>query len=77
MNENLIRQNFRCSKCNGNDCVIGGLAATGKGLSKMFDVQVNKFTTVSCSGCGYTEFYNDNISGKLTASDWADIFIGG
>ncbi len=29
-----------------------------------------------CEKCGYTEFYNDNISGRLTAADWADIFIG-
>ncbi len=77
MDTTLIEQNYRCAKCGSTSCVTGGLAATGKGLSKIFDIQMNKFTTVSCSSCGYTEFYNDNISGRLSGSDWADIFFGG
>lgn len=77
MDHSLIQNNFKCVKCQSNECLIGGLAATGKGLSKIFDIQVNKFTTVVCKKCGYTEFYSDSISGKLTGADWADIFIGG
>ncbi len=77
VNQELIKSNYRCAKCHGTDCIVGGLAATGKGLSKIFDIQVNKFTTVSCTKCGYTEFFNDNISGRLDGSDWLDIFFGG
>jgi predicted nucleic-acid-binding Zn-ribbon protein len=46
---------------------------TGGGLSKMFDVQTNSFRVVSCTSCGYTEFYRDTGS---NASDLVDVFFG-
>lgn len=76
MSAEMIKSNFRCTKCKGEECVVGDMAATGRGISRYFNVQVNQFTTVSCSKCGYTEFYKENISGKLTNADWFDIFIG-
>ena len=43
-------------------------AATGGGLSKMFDVQNKRFTTITCTKCKYTEMY------KGTTSDLENIF---
>ncbi len=74
---NAILSNYECVKCKNTSAVVGDLSATGKGLSKMFDIQVNKFTTISCSMCGYTEFYKDNINGNMSGADWVDIFFGG
>lgn len=47
---------------------------TGSGLSKVFDVQHNRFTVVYCQDCGYSEFYNTESS---TASNVFDLFFGG
>jgi predicted nucleic-acid-binding Zn-ribbon protein len=33
------------------------IATTGTGLTRLFDVQSNRFSAVSCTNCGYTEFY--------------------
>lgn len=74
---NEIQRKFCCPKCSHNSVVIGGLSATGKGLSRMFDIQHNKFTTVTCGRCGYTEFFKDNITNQLSAEDFLDFFFGG
>lgn len=47
---------------------------TESGLSKVFDVQHNRFTVVFCKDCGYSEFYSKNSS---TASNVFDLFFGG
>ncbi|MEG2165728.1 MAG: zinc ribbon domain-containing protein, partial [Ruthenibacterium sp.] len=31
--------------------------ATGGNFAKIFDVQNKKFTTITCTRCGYTELY--------------------
>jgi len=62
-----------CPKCGHNEVEVGSMSATGSGLSKMFDIQTNKFKTVTCAGCGYTELYRDVGS---TSSDLVDIFFG-
>ncbi len=62
-----------CPKCNGQDVEVGNIATTGSGLSKMFDIQTEKFKTVTCTSCGYTELYADvNDRGM----DLADVFFG-
>ncbi len=76
-NIDIIKQNYKCPKCGNSNCIIDGMAATGKGMSRLMDVQTNRFTTVSCNKCGYTEFYKDNILGGLTGSDILDVFFGG
>jgi len=37
-------------------------AATGGGLTKFFNIQNKKFTTVSCGQCKYTEIYKVDTS---------------
>jgi len=62
-----------CPKCGATDADIGSVSMTGGGLSKMFDIQTNKFQAVSCANCGYTEFYRADRSG---GSDIVDVFLG-
>ena len=64
---------YGCPKCGHDSADVGKMATTSGGLSKMFDIQTNKFKTVTCTNCGYTEIYDANRSG---ASDLVDIFLG-
>lgn len=62
-----------CLKCGGTDASTKDVAMTGTGLSKMFDLQHNQFTVISCKNCGYSEFYNKKSS---TGSNILDLFFG-
>ncbi len=63
-----------CMKCGGTEAATKEIATTGTGLSKMFDIQHNKFLVVYCKKCGYSELYNKETS---TASNVIDFFFGG
>lgn len=51
------RLKYTCPKCKNRTYKIGQMRATGGILSKIFDVQTEKFTSVTCERCKYTEFY--------------------
>ena len=55
---------FRCAKCSNDEYETSEFRATGGFLSKIFDVQNRKFTTVTCTRCKYTEIYQAD-SGAL------------
>lgn len=63
-----------CIKCGSRNAAKKEVAMTGAGLSKMFDIQHNKFLVVYCKNCGYSEFYHKQSS---TASNVLDFFFGG
>ena len=48
---------YRCPKCQHDVCEVGEIRATGGVLSKLFDIQNRKFSTVTCARCRYTELY--------------------
>jgi len=50
-------QTFACSKCSAHEYETGQIRTTGSCLSRFFNVQNQKYTTVSCTKCGYTELY--------------------
>lgn len=73
-----IAARFICCKCGKNSATVKRFAATGTGLSKMFDIQTNEFIAVSCKNCGYTELFNPEIlEGKNDLSNILDILFGG
>jgi predicted nucleic-acid-binding Zn-ribbon protein len=49
--------NYKCPKCGNNQCEVDEMRAAGGFLSKVFDVQSKRFTTVICTNCQYTEIY--------------------
>ena len=53
----MERRQFSCMKCSGTEYTGGEIRATGSGVSRFFNLQNQKFASVSCSNCGYTEFY--------------------
>ena len=54
--------NYKCPKCGNRTYNTDEFRATGGFLSKVFDVQNKKFTTVSCEQCTYTEIYKADSS---------------
>ena len=54
MEQNL---NYTCPKCSNKSFTTGQMRATGGIWSKIFDVQTQKYTSVTCDNCKYTEFY--------------------
>lgn len=63
-----------CIKCGSRDAGQKEVATTGTGLSKMFDIQHNRFVVVYCRNSGYSEFYNKDAS---VGSNILDFFFGG
>lgn len=53
---------FQCVKCSNGEYETSEFRATGGFLSKIFDVQSRKFTTVTCTRCKYTEIYKADSS---------------
>ena len=65
--------NYTCPKCSSRSYEIGQLRATGGTLSKIFDVQNQKYTSVTCKRCKDTEFYKASTS---ALSNIFDFFTG-
>ncbi|WP_366924524.1 zinc ribbon domain-containing protein [Metallumcola ferriviriculae] len=78
--EQRFQEEFKCSKCGNLGAHTKKLAMTGTGLSKMFDIQMNKYLFVSCTSCGFSEVYNlRTLEGKsgMDATDIFDVLFGG
>jgi hypothetical protein len=60
-----------CPKCGHTDAEVDDIATTGTGLSRLFDIQNRRYRAVTCTRCGYTEFYKGR-----TPSEVVDLFIG-
>jgi len=54
--------NFTCPKCKNTQCDVDEMRAAGGFLTKIFDVQSKRFTTVTCTKCSYTEIYRTKSS---------------
>lgn len=65
---------FSCMKCKCSTYEQGQFQATGNTLSKLFDVQTEKFETITCTRCGYTEIYKRHSS---TGENLVDLLFGG
>ena len=69
-----MKRTHACPKCGCTHCVQDQFQATGGNFAKLFDVQNKRFTTVSCTNCGYTELYRGQ-----TEDGWnvLDFLMGG
>lgn len=54
--------NYTCPKCANTHYEIDEFRATGGFLTKIFDIQSKRFSTVTCSRCKYTEIYKTDSS---------------
>ncbi|MGD8328224.1 MAG: zinc ribbon domain-containing protein [Acidobacteriota bacterium] len=53
---------YTCPKCANHSYETRELRGAGGFWSKIFDVQGQRFTTVICSRCRYTEFFHADSS---------------
>jgi len=67
----MAQNTYSCMKCHRTEYRAGELRTTGSGLSRFFNLQNQKYATVACAGCGYTELYRQDGSG---ISNIIDIF---
>ena len=75
--EDQLSMRFVCPKCSFSGAIVKRFASTGTGLTKILDIQHNKFITLSCKNCGYTEMYNpDILEGKSHLGDILDVIFG-
>ena len=62
--------NYTCPKCSNRTYEVSEMRATGGTLSKIFDIQNKKFTSVTCQRCSYTEFYKASTSALSNVFDF-------
>jgi len=62
MDKHLENLKFKCLKCGNTQYEIGEFRATGGFLTKVFDIQSQRFSTVTCTQCKYTEIYKTRSS---------------
>ncbi|WP_102336393.1 zinc ribbon domain-containing protein [Salimicrobium jeotgali] len=62
-----------CVKCGSTKAGMKEVTMNGPGVSKMFDTESNDFIVVSCENCGYSEFYDRNVSEDYNVFD---LFFG-
>jgi predicted nucleic-acid-binding Zn-ribbon protein len=48
---------YVCPKCGHKQFEVGEMRATGSFMTKLFNIQNRRFTSVTCKQCSYTEFY--------------------
>ncbi|MDY0109823.1 MAG: zinc ribbon domain-containing protein [Candidatus Krumholzibacteria bacterium] len=64
--------NYICPKCRNTAFETGEFRATGGFLTKVFDIQSRRFTTVTCTRCKYTEIFKADSS---TLGNIFDFFV--
>lgn len=57
-----MKQAYSCAKCLGMEYKVGEIRTTGSGLTRILNIQNQKYSTISCIACGYTELYK--LDGK-------------
>ena len=62
-----------CPKCRSQGRDTGEFRASGGGISAFFNMATERFNYVSCTGCGYTEFYKKGLGMGSRVID----FLGG
>jgi len=73
MKTKRVRAKQPCPKCGCKDFEMGEVFMAGSVAAKLFNVQNRKFTTFTCIGCKYTEFYQVPMS---KAHNVLDLFVG-
>jgi len=57
-----VKLNYTCPKCKNTSYDTDEFRATGGFLTKLFDIQSKRFTTVTCAQCKYTELFKAESS---------------
>jgi len=49
---------YICPKCGSKTFVTSEISTSGHLFTRILNIQSKRFTSVTCSECKYTEFYN-------------------
>jgi len=67
----MNQRSYTCPKCGNRKADIDEIRTTGAGFTRYFNIQNRRFTSVSCTHCGYTEFYRGaRASGASSVLDF-------
>lgn len=55
----FVNEETGCPKCGHADAEVDDIATTGNDASRLVDLQNRRFKAVTCTRCGYSEFYKD------------------
>ena len=69
----MAKKSYSCLKCDEIEYKAGEVRTTGSGISRFIDMQNQKYATVACTTCGYTELYR--LDGS-SFSNILDLFAG-
>lgn len=64
---------YVCPKCGCTSFEADEIHTTGSDFSRLLNLQNKRFTTVSCTYCGYTELYKSQTAKGM---DILDILMG-
>jgi len=53
----MSSKSYQCIKCGSKKAEVDNIRTTGSGFTRFFNIQNRKFAAVSCTNCGFTEFY--------------------
>ena len=67
----MAKQSYSCGKCKSVEYRTGALRTTGSGISRFLNLQNQKYSTISCGQCGYTELYR--MDGGSVAGNILDV----
>ena len=56
------KSSYTCPKCGSTSYETGQIRVSGGVWSSVLDVENKRYGTVSCTKCGYTEFYKQTVS---------------
>lgn len=59
----MTQKTYACAKCGGSTYRTGEIRTTGSGITRFLNIQNQKYVTVACEKCGYTELYRADGSG--------------
>ena len=59
----MAEKKYSCIKCKGSEYASGELRTTGSGITRILNLQNQRYQTISCSNCGYTELYKKGGGG--------------
>jgi predicted nucleic-acid-binding Zn-ribbon protein len=75
--EAAFRSHFRCERCASRQCKVKRIAATGTGVSRLLNLEHNRFISVSCQSCARVELFDlDVLEGRNRLSDVMDLLFG-
>ena len=60
---------YSCDKCHATTFKTGEIRTTGSGITRFLNIQNQKYQTVSCEKCGFTELFRLDGSGFSNVID--------